>query len=369
MQVQWGTLKEKIPLVIAISFIVGLIIGLVVLGWWLWPVEYTDTDIHALRERHRATYVELVADSYALTGNLTEAQNRLQMLVTDDRSMEDVGDFVLNQAQVESEQGDAESSARLRALAMAMGVEPTPPVAAETPVVEEEPEPEEGGGIWRTLGRICLGALLVLLVLGGAFLIFSYLRGRRSGGRLPRRVMPSEDIAERPEEEEETEVEDWAPENIAWDTEAGPAPGLSLGHFVTTFELGDDGYDESFGIETETGEFLGECGVAISEVIGTGTEKPVAFDFWLFDKTDIRTVTTVVSSEYAFEDESLRTKLAAKGDVVLAQEGLVIELETATLQVDAEIVDVVYGDDGDLPGRSYFERFMVELSPSTKEEA
>ena len=27
---------------IAGAFILGLIIGLVVLGWWLWPVQWTD---------------------------------------------------------------------------------------------------------------------------------------------------------------------------------------------------------------------------------------------------------------------------------------------------------------------------------------
>ena len=32
-----------------ISFVVGLLIGLVVLGWWLWPVQWTDAGPSDLR--------------------------------------------------------------------------------------------------------------------------------------------------------------------------------------------------------------------------------------------------------------------------------------------------------------------------------
>jgi hypothetical protein len=35
--------------------------------------------------------------------------------------------------------------------------------------------------------------------------------------------------------------------------------------FMTTYMLGDDLYDDSFSIDAPTGEFLGECGVGISE--------------------------------------------------------------------------------------------------------
>ncbi len=88
---------------------------------------------------------------------------------------------------------------------------------------------------------------------------------------------------------------------------------------MTTYDLGHDTYDESFSIETPMGEFLGECGVGISETLGAGEPaKVTAFEVWLFDKSDIRTVTKVLMSPYAYNDSALRTRLAPKGDPVLA---------------------------------------------------
>ena len=36
-----------------VSFVVGLFIGLVVLGWWLWPVQWTDAGPSDLRPKMR----------------------------------------------------------------------------------------------------------------------------------------------------------------------------------------------------------------------------------------------------------------------------------------------------------------------------
>jgi hypothetical protein len=140
------------------------------------------------------------------------------------------------------------------------------------------------------------------------------------------------------------------------------APTLpAIGHFVTSYALGNDHYDESFSIETSTGEFLGECGVGISETIGVGDpDKVTAFEVWLFDKNDIRTVTKVLMSEHAFHDEELRASLAPKGEAVLVQVNEPIVLETATLRVEATVTEASYGS-GALPPNSFFERLTVEL--------
>jgi hypothetical protein len=114
------------------------------------------------------------------------------------------------------------------------------------------------------------------------------------------------------------------------------------------------------------GEFLGECGVGVSEIIGVGEpDKVTAFEVWLFDKTDIRTVTKVLMSEYAFNDEALRTKLAPKGEPVMAALGEPFHLETSGLQVQVEITELEYGE-GNLPENSVFDKLTVELVASTK---
>ena len=135
-----------------------------------------------------------------------------------------------------------------------------------------------------------------------------------------------------------------------------------MAQFVTSYALGDDYYDQSFSIETPLGEFLGECGVGISEAIGVDEPKKVtAFEVWLFDKNDIRTVTKVLMTEHCFDDDALRAKLAPKGEAVLGQEQAVIGLETASLRIRAKVIEMQYGE-GELPDNSFVSRLTIELA-------
>jgi len=143
---------------------------------------------------------------------------------------------------------------------------------------------------------------------------------------------------------------------------------VPIARFRTAYTRGHDTYDDSFSIENANGDFLGECGVGISETIGAATPKNVtAFEVWLFDKNDIRTITKVIMSDHAFFDEALKAKLAPKGEPVLARESETIVLETATLIINAEITEMDYGAAGDMPDASYFDRFTIELSAWAKE--
>jgi hypothetical protein len=109
--------------------------------------------------------------------------------------------------------------------------------------------------------------------------------------------------------------------------------------------------------------------VVISEIIGEGTPaKVTAFEVWLFDKNDIRTVTKVLMSEYAYNDDPLRTRLARKGDPVLAEPGKRMILEAATLKVEAEVLRMNY-DEKASPPRSYFTDLKIELVVRAKERA
>jgi hypothetical protein len=149
-------------------------------------------------------------------------------------------------------------------------------------------------------------------------------------------------------------------------TEAGQEPVTT---FKTTYMLGNDLFDESFSIDDQQGDFLGECGVGIGETIGVGDPKKVAaFEVWLFDKNDIRTVTRVVMSEHAFNDEALKSRLAAKGEPFMAKSAGVVEMETATLKVAARIVDMQYGS-GALPPNSFFQQLTLEISAWKKTES
>ena len=46
-------------------FVAGLLIGLLVLGWWLWPVQWTDATPAHLSPQYRTIYLRQTADLYS----------------------------------------------------------------------------------------------------------------------------------------------------------------------------------------------------------------------------------------------------------------------------------------------------------------
>ncbi len=145
--------------------------------------------------------------------------------------------------------------------------------------------------------------------------------------------------------------------------------GTPVGQYMSTYILGDDLFDDSFSIETASGEFLGETGAGISKTIGVGDPKKVtAIEVWVFDKNDIRTVTKVLMSEHAFNDDAIKAELAPKGEAVLVKSGTIVLLDTQTLTVQGRVVDLSYGS-GALPANSFFDRLTVEISAWPKKAA
>jgi hypothetical protein len=305
--------------------VLGLLLGLAI-GWWWWPVEWTNSTPGNLRWDFQNDYIAWVAEQYAETGDLEWARSKLGI------EYWKKGQLAEALEEVAAERG-SEEAVRLRALAQALETT-TPPSATE--------EAEGGGGLGST-AMVCGAALLVIAFVGGGAFLVSRLRKAQMAPEAERRARKARERAP-------AEAEAWG--------ESGPP----LSQFVTTYTLGDDHYDPSFSVELENGEFMGECGVGISETIGVGSpDKVTAFEVWLFDKNDIRTVTKVLMSDYAFHDEALGAKLAPKGEPVLAGPGLDVILETKTLRMRARIVEVDYGV-GKLPANSFFERLTVDLA-------
>jgi hypothetical protein len=63
----------------AVGAVLGLLLGFAV-GWWLWPVQYTNTAPNVLRQDYRDDYVAMVAAAYEVEGNLEQARARLELL-------------------------------------------------------------------------------------------------------------------------------------------------------------------------------------------------------------------------------------------------------------------------------------------------
>ncbi|KAA3665393.1 MAG: hypothetical protein DWQ04_00870 [Chloroflexi bacterium] len=337
-------IQKQPGMAVAIAFILGLIIGNTVLGWYVFPVSWTEAPPQALAQSDQDKILRSVSELFSFDGDQDKVRNTLSAWAP-----ADAANAICDQRANRST--DAADQERLEAIAFVLVAQNCEAVmggavAGEGAPAPEEPAPNEGGF---NLGPVLILGLLLLVFI--AAILFVIQR---------RNAMMSESdygtTAAIPESAPMTGGDG--------DDEVGTIP---LARFTSNYTYGRDTYDDSFSIENADGDFMGECGVGISESIGTDTPKNVtAFEVWLFDKNDIRTVTKVIMSDHAFFDDALKAKLAPKGEPVLAREGEVIVLETASLIINAEIKGLQYGS-GALPPQSFFENFTIELSAWAKE--
>ena len=335
----------KKPLVAGITGgILGLFFGLVVLGWNLWPVTWTNADPAALSPDHKAEYLRMAADSFALNQNTDLAKSRIEYIGAAQAAQ--ILDPMVNNPGSANPAGVMKLRDGARAMAEAQGQavptqapSDTNGEAATTPSIFSNPIVLAGAGI-----------LALAVMVGGVYIIWSRLfRGRRPAS-------PEEYSAAR----QAQEINKVAAEAKTDFTKLGLQEPTS--RTMTTYVLGDDLYDESFSIDAQSGEFLGEYGVGVSEAIGVGDPKKVtAIEIWLFDKNDIKTATKVLMTPHAFNDPNLRNKLEAKGELVMLEPHGQVLLETKTLQLLVTAVDLEYGQ-SNLPDKSYFDRITLELA-------
>lgn len=331
--------RNKVYVALVGGVVLGLAIGLLI-GWVLWPLELRNAAPSYLHARYRDDYVAWVAGQYQGQGGVEWAQDKLGAEYWEEGELDQTLETL-------AQTRGGESGAQLRALQadLERAAAPVQPEAEE--VAEAEAKTPWVQSV-SPIVLVCGIALLVAALVGGIVLLIS------SRQRAARPTFAPDIEGAMGDAFMGLEQSDWG------------LDGPPQAQFVTAYALGDDHYDPSFSIELESGEFMGECGVGISESIGVGEpSKVTAFEVWLFDKNDIRTVTKVLMSDYAFHDDALYTKLAPKGEPVLAEEGEAAILETKKLRVRARILDMAYGT-GSLPDNSFFERVKLELAAWVK---
>jgi hypothetical protein len=334
MDVLKSLLDRKWVLAVA-CLVVGIALGLIY-AWQIDQLEVIDTTPDTLRQDLREDYLRMAVESYSVNREIALAIQRYESL----------GDYAEDTLQaIGADPGLIDPSALQNFRAII-----TLPIEGGTgePDAPAEDEPARASP-WRVI--LPVGGVIVLVgMLIAAFLARRSRIIEHEEHYTPQPAPPMDEvIAERLGQRDTIPVRE------------------PLATFRTTYNLGDDSYDDSFSVESATGDFLGECGVGIADVIGVdGARKISAMEIWLFDKNDIQTVTKVLMSQHAFDDQAARTRLAAKGDPILVQSGGVVELETASLQIEARVVDFVYGE-GVLPPRSFFERVTIELRAYQRE--
>jgi len=328
---------------------VGILLLGVILGfiwtYWLSPNIYINAEPVNLGDSWKQEYVKQVAWQFSASGDQGNATAQLSGL----GNAKDVLAEMLNNGTLAN---DPNLGPRLQALA---------PFAANNPAQQAK----ISGGLLNSNTTPFLCLVLLAILVGGPVVLFAIvpfsavvalLPGRRSHG--PTTVVEGQ-------EKQRREAQQAAAAALQ---QAAPAPqavgvqGEPVTRSMSTYLLNDDTYDDSFAIETSAGKFLGEMGGGISKVLGPEKPKKVAaFEIWVFDTIDTRTMTKVLASEYAFNDPGTRQELSAKGELVLAKPGAIVTLETQSLLVQARVIDLSYGT-GNTPPNSFFDRLTFELS-------
>ena len=337
--------RNRSYLFIVVAFIVGLLIGWFVLGWGLAPVQWSGAQTQDLRAEDQQMFVAAQAEAFALTQDNRTAIERLQTLGSQQHVAEVAGQ-VIQQAEAA---GDVVTADRVRAMAAAIGLA----VAAPTTQAPSQPdqEPEQGGS--------SLATILGLALLAGGIVLAAWLLLR---GRSATPDGEDEDFTVEPL------VDDQAPVYRPGRPTAPPAPVPAAAaersgggqEFAAVFHQGDVAYDQSFDIEGPDGSYWGECGMTMSEMVQGDPERATALEVWLFDKSDIRTVTKVLMSDYAYGNQALREKLSSRGDAILLAPDLGFVLDAQTLRLMGKIVEMEY-DDSQGPTRSTIRRLRVQL--------
>lgn len=326
------------PLVVGVaSFIVGLLIGWLAIGWGVWPVRYVNASPEHLHDRAKEEYLRMAIEAFGQNGDVAKAQQRYAALGEN-------AELILQKV---IDQPKGQSIELIQTFAALVGYQAVS-ITGEAPAVTQTPETvapkqEEKSFLVRFWPAFCVVGIIFLAAV--AFFVIQRLRqSQRSFSTTGEVVEP------------EMDVKTWEPEFEGFREET------SLGRFMASYKLGDDFFDDTFSIDSPSGEFLGECGVTISETIGFGEPKKVtAFEVWLFDKNDIQTVTKVFMSAHAYNLEELRQKLMIKGEPLLAKPGVETTLETESLRMTARVMDMSYGDQG-MPEQSFFDQFVLELT-------
>lgn len=310
-------LRRVLTKEVVAAFLLGVVLGLVVLGWWLWPVQWTNADLADLKPAQKLAYLSAIADSFNVTNDAVQARARLDALKHPGETDKSLTALLDQAIQTQATQGKTDAVARLQKLSAVMSALPTTATPAPAPTGSS------GSQLLRIMG------LVLLFFVAGAILLALLSNWQKKQSLRRRRAVAEEPLPGDDTEEPQTAVTEQAQDGRL--------------RFETVYNLGDEGYDVNFPILSSTEEFLGECGVSILETVGIGApERVAAFEVWLFDKVDIRTETNVLMSAHAFADSSLRTKFAGKGQFVQAQAGQVLSLSTANLHLEAVVNEVIY---------------------------
>ena len=332
---EFGKIISNPLLIAGIAFVVGTLFGLIALGWGAFPLKWVDASPAHLAAQYKLDNLTMVIDSYNLNKDLPLAQQRISWLG------DDASTYLQAMANNPTDEQSGTTAKMFSEYYPVDGGATIPGTEADVNQSDVAEDQQKNG-----TGNFLLISCAVVLVLAAVLVGVYFLKSR---GRQPTGMTAAMRAREFTRQAEQTDYQAMG--------EAQP-----IAQWMTTYLLGDDLFDDSFSIDSPSGEFLGECGLGIADTIGVGEPKRVsAYEVWLFDKNDIQTVTKVLMSAHSYNDEGSHNRLAAKGEPSLALPNSEVILETKTLRMVARVMDMDYGT-GHLPENSFFQRITLELA-------
>ncbi|MEL6403902.1 MAG: hypothetical protein AAFR81_06035 [Chloroflexota bacterium] len=149
---------------------------------------------------------------------------------------------------------------------------------------------------------------------------------------------------------------------------AAQASDSDLGEPIMTqlaiFQTGRS-FDESYEIETEAGDFLGQSGAVIAEAVDP---TPSAIEIWLFDMFSSRNIAKVFVTPSANSDPSVRSRIEADvdnpaTDIIVAEPSKSLTIDTDKLRLQAKFASVNFDASGN------FDKFNLQMRAWNKDEA
>lgn len=119
--------------------------------------------------------------------------------------------------------------------------------------------------------------------------------------------------------------------------------GVTTANRVKYVTGADDNFNVAYRIE-ERDELLGEYGVGIGVASSVNPDEALTMDVWLFDKSDINSVSGVLMHPDVLRDDARRDAFVSGNNVAIAlKPGEEFQLRTRTLEVVGKVTAVSFG--------------------------
>jgi hypothetical protein len=151
----------------------------------------------------------------------------------------------------------------------------------------------------------------------------------------------------------------WRPGAAAVAKPVGESTPVKIGEFMAAYHLGEPDYDEAFDIKDGASQYVGQCGLGLTNPVGRTNDLAAALQMWLWDTNDPDTKVQVLMSEGAYRDTGLRDQLAGEHAAVPVRAHSEFTLETYNLLLNGVIENVEYADQE--PTNGIFAELVVRL--------